>query len=143
MSIWLFAENEFNREVDEENNYKYFVINKKKLKKRVIIEGDYLVTYVTRIMKLTDIRIVVSDVAKTLPSEVKYDRHFDCYLETKIFKKLKKEQWIDRSLVFPKLNLFQNKVINLVLLSAPIKLDENDGDKIIEFFDNKLKTNLN
>lgn len=30
MSTWLFAENEFNRNVDESNNFKYFVIDYKK-----------------------------------------------------------------------------------------------------------------
>lgn len=29
MSIWLFAENEFNRDIDEKNDFKFFVIDKK------------------------------------------------------------------------------------------------------------------
>ena len=33
MNVWLFAENEFNRNIDESNNFKYFVIDNKKLNK--------------------------------------------------------------------------------------------------------------
>jgi hypothetical protein len=134
MSYWLFAENEFNRNVDENNKYFYFANNRKKLIKRNIATGDYIITYVTKIMKLTDIRLVVSNEIKNLPDNIMYDRNFDCYIHTKIFKKLKKENWIDRSIIFPKLNLFQNKIINLVLLSAPIKLDNDDSKKIFEMF---------
>lgn len=135
MSTWLFAENEFNRNIDENNKYFYFANNRKKLSKRNIATGDYIITYVTKIMKLTDIRLVVSDEVKNLPDYIKYDRNFDCYMQTKIFKKLKKENWIDRSIIFPKLNLFQNKIINLVLLSAPIKLNNDDSKKIFEIFE--------
>ena len=67
MSIWLFAENEFNRDIDEKNDFKFFVIDKKKLNKRNIKSGDYLITYVTKIMKLTDIRIVTNNEPKILP----------------------------------------------------------------------------
>ena len=31
MSVWLFAESEFNWEVDEKNNFQYFPIQKKNL----------------------------------------------------------------------------------------------------------------
>ena len=134
MSIWLFAENEFNRDIDEKNDFKFFVIDKKKLNKRNIKSGDYLITYVTKIMKITDIRIVTNNEPKILPEFIKYDRKFDYYFETKLYKKLNKENWIDRSIIFPKLNIFHNKVINLVLLSAPIQLDDEDGKKIFELF---------
>ena len=99
MSIWLFAENEFNRDADEKNDFKFFVIDKKKLNKRNIKSGDYLVTYVTKIMKLTDIRIVTNNEPKILPEFIKYDRKFEYYLETKLYKKLNKENWIDRSII--------------------------------------------
>ena len=49
-------------------------------------------------------------------------------------KKLNKEDWIDRKSVFPKLSIFENKIINLVLLSAPIKLDQKDSSIIFELF---------
>ena len=45
MNTWLFAENEFNRNVDESNNFKYFVIDNKKLNKREILTGDYLINF--------------------------------------------------------------------------------------------------
>ena len=61
MNAWLFAENEFNRNVDESNNFKYFVIDNKKLNKRKILTGDYLITYVTKIMKVTDVRKIISN----------------------------------------------------------------------------------
>ena len=134
MSIWLFAENEFNRDIDEKNDFKFFVIDKKKLNKRNIKSGDYLITYVTKIMKLTDIRIVTNNEPKILPEFIKYDRKFEYYLQTKLYKKLNRENWIDRSIIFTKLNIFHNKVINLVLLSAPIQLDDEDGKKIFELF---------
>ena len=134
MNTWLFAENEFNRNVDESNNFKYFVIDNKKLNKRKILNGDYLITYVTKIMKVTDIRKIISNQPKPIPLSIKYDRNFDCYLETELVKKLNKEDWIDRKSVFPKLSIFENKIINLVLLSAPIKLDQKDSSIIFELF---------
>ena len=134
MNTWLFAENEFNRNVDESNNFKYFVIDNKKLNKRKILTGDYLITYVTKIMKVTDVRKIISNQPKPIPPSIKYDRNFDCYLETELVKKLNKEDWIDRKSVFPKLSIFENKIINLVLLSAPIKLDQKDSSIIFELF---------
>ena len=134
MNTWIFAENEFNRNVDESNNFKYFVIDNKKLNKRKILNGDYLITYVTKIMKVTDIRKIISNQPKPIPLSIKYDRNFDCYLETELVKKLNKEDWIDRKSVFPKLSIFENKIINLVLLSAPIKLDQKDSSIIFELF---------
>lgn len=134
MNTWLFAENEFNRNVDESNNFKYFVIDNKKLNKRKILNGDYLITYVTKIMKVTDIRKIISNQPKPIPLSIKYDRNFDCYLETELVKKLNKEDWIDRKSVFPNLSIFENKIINLVLLSAPIKLDQKDSSIIFELF---------
>ena len=134
MSTWLFAENEFNRNIDENNKYFYFANNRKKLSKRNIATGDYIITYVTKIMKLTDIRIVTNNEPKILPEFIKYDRKFEYYLQTKLYKKLNRENWIDRSIIFPKLNIFHNKVINLVLLSAPIQLDDEDGKRIFELF---------
>ena len=134
MNTWLFAENEFNRNVDESNNFKYFVIDNKKLNKRKILNGDYLITYVTKIMKVTDIRKIISNQPKPIPLSIKYDRNFDCYLETELVKKLNKEDWIDRKSVFPNLSIFENKIINLVLLSAPIKLDQKDSSIIFKLF---------
>ena len=135
MNVWLFAENEFNRKVDESNNFEYFVIDKKKLNRVNFSNGDYLITYVTKIMKITDIRQIVSNEPKTIPPNINYDRKFDFYLESKLIKKLEGKNWIDRKLIFPKLNIFQNKIINLVLLSAPLKLDEHDSVILLKLFD--------
>ena len=135
MSVWLFAENEFNRKVDESNNFEYFVIDKKKLNRLNFSNGDYLITYVTKIMKITDIRQIVSNEPKTIPPNINYDRKFDFYLESKLIKKLEGKNWIDRKLIFPKLNIFQNKIINLVLLSCPLKLDEHDSVILLKLFD--------
>jgi hypothetical protein len=134
MSLWLFAESEFNRQIDEENNFQYLVINKKKLNKKKILIDDYLVTYVTKIMKITDVRKVVNNTPKILPTDIKYDRHFDYYLDTKLVIKKEKSEWIDRSIIFPKLEIFNNKIANLVLLNSPIKLSENDAKKFLEIF---------
>lgn len=134
MSVWLFAENEFNREIDEQNNFQYFPIQKKILVRKKILNNDFLVTYVTRIMKITDIRQVISNEPKILPKNIKYDRDFDCYLETKLIKKKNASEYIDRSKLFPLLEIFINKIPNLVLLSAPVKLNENDSKKIFSFF---------
>jgi hypothetical protein len=134
MSVWLFAENEFNREIDEQNNFQYFPIQKKILVRKKILNNDYLVTYVTKIMKITDIRQVISNEPKILPKNIKYDRDFDCYLETKLIKKKNPTEWIDRSQIFPQLEIFINKIPNLVLLNAPVKLNENDSKKIFSFF---------
>lgn len=139
MNVWLFAENEFNRNVDESNYFKYFVINNKRLNKRELSNGDFLITYVTKIMKITDVRKIISNEPKTVPSSIEYDRKFDCYLETELVKKLNKEDWIDRKSVFPKLKVFENKIINLILLSAPIKLDQNDSSIIFKLFNIDLK----
>ena len=134
MSVWLFAENEFNREIDEQNNFQYFPIQKKILVRKKILNNDFLVTYVTKIMKITDIRQVTNNEPKILPKNIKYDRDFDCYLETKLFKKKNTSEWIDRSELFPLLEIFINKIPNLVLLNAPVKLNENDSKKIFSFF---------
>ena len=139
MSVWLFAENEFNRNVDELNNFRLFVIDKKKLNKRNLSNGDFLVTYVTKIMKITDVRKIISNEPKIVPSTIKYDRKFDCYLETELVRKLNKEDWIDRKSVFSKLNVFDNKIINLVLLSAPIKLDQHDSSIMLKLFNIDVK----
>ena len=82
----------------------------------------------------TDVRKIISNQPKPIPPSIKYDRNFDCYLETELVKKLNKEDWIDRKSVFPKLSIFENKIINLVLLSAPIKLDQKDSSIIFELF---------
>ena len=139
MSVWLFAENEFNRNVDELNNFRLFVIDKKKLNKRNLSNGDFLVTYVTKIMKITDVRKIISNEPKIVPSTIKYDRKFDCCLETELVRKLNKEDWIDRKSVFSKLNVFDNKIINLVLLSAPIKLDQHDSSIMLKLFNIDVK----
>ena len=135
MNVWLFAENEFNKKIDESNNFEYFVIDKKKLNRLNFSNGDYLITYVTKIMKITDIRQIVPNEPKTIPPNINYDRKFDFYLESKLIKKLEGKNWIDRKLIFPKLNIFQNKIINLVLLSAPLKLDEHDSVILLKLFD--------
>jgi hypothetical protein len=134
MSVWLFAESEFNREVDEKNNFQYFPIQKKKLIRKKILSDDFLVTYITKIMKITDIRQIINNEPQILPKNVKYDRDFECYLETKLIKKKNKSEWIDRAQLFPQLEIFFNKVPNLVLLDAPVKLNENDSKKIFIFF---------
>jgi hypothetical protein len=134
MSVWLFAESEFNWEVDEKNNFQYFPIQKKKLIRKKILSGDFLVTYITKIMKITDIRQIINNEPQILPKNVKYDRDFECYLETKLVKKKNKSEWIDRAQLFPQLEIFFNKVPNLVLLDAPVKLNENDSKKIFIFF---------
>jgi hypothetical protein len=134
MSVWLFAESEFNWEVDEKNNFQYFPIQKKKLIRKKILSGDFLVTYITKIMKITDIRQIINNEPQILPKNVKYDRDFECYLETKLVKKKNKSEWIDRAQLFPQLQFFFNKVPNLVLLDAPVKLNENDSKKIFIFF---------
>jgi len=139
MSVWLFAENEFNRNVDELNNFRLFVIDKKKLNNRNLSNGDFLVTYVTKIMKITDVRKIISNEPKIVPSTIEYDRKFDCYLKTELVRKLNKEDWIDRKSVFPKLNVFDNKIINLVLLSAPIKLDQHDSSIMLKLFNIDVK----
>ena len=134
MSVWLFAESEFNREVDEKNNFQYFPIQKKKLIRKKILSDDFLVTYITKIMKITDIRQIINNEPQILPKNVKYDRDFECYLETKLIKKKNKSEWIDRAQLFPQLEIFFNKVPNLVLLDAPVKLNENDSKIIFIFF---------
>jgi hypothetical protein len=134
MSVWLFAESEFNWEVDEKNNFQYFPIQKKKLIRKKILNDDFLVSYITKIMKITDIRQIINNEPQILPKNVKYDRDFECYLETKLIKKKNKSEWIDRAQLFPQLEIFFNKVPNLVLLDAPVKLNENDSKKIFIFF---------
>jgi hypothetical protein len=134
MSVWLFAESEFNWEVDEKNNFQYFPIQKKKLIRKKILNDDFLVSYITKIMKITDIRQIINNEPQILPKNVKYDRDFECYLETKLIKKKNKSEWIDRAQLFPQLEIFFNKIPNLVLLNAPIKLNENDSKKIFSFF---------
>jgi hypothetical protein len=134
MSVWLFAESEFNREIDEKNNFQYFPIQKKKLIRKKILNDDFLVTYITKIMKITDIRQIINNEPKILPKNIKYDRDFECYLETKLIKKKNKSEWINRAQLFPQLEIFINKIPNLVLLDAPVKLNENDSKKIFIFF---------
>ena len=134
MNVWLFAENQLNREIDEKNQFRFFVIDKRKLKKRNFLNDDYLITYVTKIMKITDVRQIVSNIPKVLPPNIKYDRNFDYYLETKLVKNLENSEWINRSSIFPKLEIFQNKITNLVLLGAPIKLPESDAKELLSLF---------
>ena len=136
--FWLFAENEFNRHQDEINNYNYLGISENKLKKRNFNKGDLIFVYISKIKKFSDIREISSDNIINLPPNFSYDKKYDLAIQTKLVKKLNRENWIDSYPIFEKLELMKNNSIGFMLLNCPILLEEKDSNEIINAF-NKLQ----
>ncbi len=132
--FWLFAENEFNRYQDEINDYKYLGISENKLKKRNFNKGDLIFVYISKIKKFSDIRKISSDNIVNLPNSFSYDKKYDLAIQTKLVKKLNRENWIDSYPIFKKLELMRNNSIGFMLLNCPIILDEKDSKEIMNAF---------
>jgi|TARA_Y100000294_G_C8548801_1_gene334359 hypothetical protein len=134
MSAWLFVESEHNRNQDQLNNYNYLGVNEKKIKKLNIQKNDLVFTYISRIMKFSDLRKIISSELYLLPNEINYDKEFKYCIKTKLIKSLDHDKWIDRHKIFHKLNLMWGKSHNFVLLSSPVILDEQDKNFLLKFF---------
>jgi len=135
MKSWIIVETYHNRKEDSKHNFNYLGLHKLVLLKKNIENKDLIFTYVSKIMKFSDVREVTDNTLIPLPDTFNYEKIFDTCIKTKILKNLDEENWIPARDIFLKLNAFKNKKKpNLLLLNAPIKLDEDDSNFIQSFF---------
>lgn len=135
MKSWIIVETYHNRKEDSKHNFNYLGLHKLILLKKNIENKDLIFTYVSKIMKFSDVREVTDNTLIPLPDTFNYEKIFDTCIKTKILKNLDEENWISAKDIFLKLNAFKNKKKpNLLLLNAPIKLDEDDSNFIQSFF---------
>ena len=135
MKSWIIVETYHNRKEDSKHNFNYLGLHKLTQLKKNIENKDLIFTYVSKIMKFSDMREVTDNTLMPLPETFKYERQFDTCIKTRILKNLEETNWIPAKDIFLKLNAFKDiSKPNLFLLNAPIKLDEMDAKIIQSFF---------
>jgi len=138
MKSWIIVETYHNRKEDSKHNFNYLGLHKSVQLKKGIENKDLIFTYVSKVMKFSDVREVTDNSLIPLPDTFNYEKIFHTCIKTKILKDLKEINWLPANDIFLRLNAFKNgKKINLILLNAPIKLDEEDS-KIIQSYFNKF-----
>jgi hypothetical protein len=135
MKSWIIAETYHNRKEDSKHNFNYLGLHKLTQLKKNIENKDLIFTYVSKIMKFSDMREVTDNTLIPLPETFKYERQFDTCIKTRILKDLKETNWISAKDIFLKLNAFKKiSKFNLILINAPIKLDQVDSEIIQSYF---------
>jgi hypothetical protein len=136
MKSWIIVETYHNRKEDSKHNFNYLGLHKLIQLKKNIENKDLIFTYVSKIMKFSDVREVTDNTLIPLPETFNYEKIFETCIKTKILKDLKEINWIPAKDIFLKLNVFKNILKpNLILLNAPIKLDQIDTKIIQSYFD--------
>jgi hypothetical protein len=135
MKSWIIVETYHSRKEDSNHNFNYLGMHKLVLLRKDIENKDLIFTYVSKIMKFSDVREVTDNTLMPLPNTFNYEKIFHTCIKTKILKNLDEINWISAKDIFLRLNVFKNKAKpNLLLLNAPIKLDENDTEIMQSFF---------
>ena len=134
MNYWIIVESYHNRNEDAVHKFQYLGVDLDKFKKKKFSNEDILITYVTKLMKFSDIRKVVNDNLINLPNTFNYSFKLIKCIQTQILKNLDEIEWINAKPILNKLETFMDKKINLQLLNAPIKVNTNDYNIIKKSF---------
>lgn len=135
MNSWIIVETYHSRKEDSKHNFNYLGMHKMVLEKKKIENNDLIFTYISKIMRFSDMRIVTDNTLISLPSSFNYEKVFLTCIKTRILKNIEEDKWIPAKEIFLKLNVFKNKSKpNLILLNAPIKLNQIDSEIIQSYF---------
>ena len=134
MNYWIIVESYHNRNEDAIHKFQYLGVDLDKFKRKKFSNEDILITYVTKLMKFSDIRKVVDNELIDLPETFDYYFKLTKCIQTQILINLDEVEWIDAIPILNKLESFKDKKINLQLLNAPIKINVTDFNIIKESF---------
>tara|TARA_A100001011_G_scaffold12482_1_gene13519 strand:- start:251 stop:664 length:414 start_codon:yes stop_codon:yes gene_type:complete len=137
MNYWIIVENYHNRLQDANHNFEYLGVDLRKFERKKFNVNDILITYITKIMKFSDMRKVINNEIINLPETFKYDLEIDKCIKTKLIRNLNEKNWINSRPILNILEAFKEKKMNLVLLNAPVRIPQEDYDIINEYFKNK------
>ena len=138
MNYWIIVENYHNRLQDANHNFEYLGVDLKKFERKKFNVNDILITYITKIMKFSDMRKVINNEIINLPETFKYDLEIDKCIKTKLIQNLNEKNWIYSRPILNTLEAFKEKKMNLVLLNAPVRIPQEDYDIINKYFKNKV-----
>ena len=128
MNYWIIVENYHNRLQDANHNFEYLGIDLRKFERKKFNVNDILITYITKIMKFSDMRKVINNEIINLPETFKYDLEIDKCIKTKLIQDLNEKNWINSRPILNTLEAFKEKKMNLVLLNAPVRIPQEDYD---------------
>jgi len=137
MNYWIIVENYHNRLQDANHNFEYLGIDLRKFERKKFNVNDILITYITKIMKFSDMRKVINNEIINLPETFKYDLEIGKCIKTKLIQNLNEKNWINSRPILNTLEAFKEKKMNLVLLNAPVRIPQEDYDIINKYFKNK------
>ena len=134
MNYWIIVENYHNRLQDANHNFEYLGVHLRKFERKKFNVNDILITYITKIMKFSDMRKVINNEIINLPETFKYDLKIDKCIKTKLIQNLNEKNWINSKPILKTLETFKEKKMNLVLLNAPVRIPQEDYDIINKYF---------
>ena len=134
MNYWIIVENYHNRLQDANHNFEYLGVDLRKFERKKFNVNDVLITYITKIMKFSDMRKVINNEIINLPETFKYDLEIDKCIKTKLIRNLDEKNWINSRPILNILEAFKEKKMNLVLLNAPVRIPQEDYDIINKYF---------
>ena len=137
MNYWIIVENYHNRLQDANYNFEYLGVDLTKFERKKFNVNDILITYITKVMKFSDMRKVINSEIINLPETFKYDLEINKCIKTKLIQNLNEKNWINSKPILKTLETFKEKKMNLVLLNAPVRIPQEDYDIINEYFKNK------
>jgi hypothetical protein len=133
MRYWIVVESLNNWNEDKKNLFNLIGFDLNKIKTRGIQDGDIFFTYISKIMKFSDCRQIISVKPIVTPITSNYDRKFEYSIKTKIIKELKEENWISLKYIENLLEFFAtSSTTSIRLFSAPTEINEYDKNKIFE-----------
>ena len=127
MRYWIVVESLNNWNEDKKNLFNLIGFDLNKIKTRGIQDGDIFFTYISKIMKFSDCRQIISVKPIVTPITSNYDRKFEYSIKTKIIKELKEENWISLKYIENLLEVFATASTPAIrLLTAPTEINEYD-----------------
>jgi hypothetical protein len=127
VSNWFFVETYHNWKQDFDNKFEYLGIHTNKYNKKKPRKNDYLITYISKSKKISDIRQIIDNNVYDTPKTFSYDKNYAKCIKTKLIKCLSEDKWISYSTFANSLEVFRNKKHpGFVLLNAPIRLSDNE-----------------
>jgi len=133
MRYWIVVESLNNWNEDKKNLFNLIGFDLNKIKTRGIQDGDIFFTYISKIMKFSDCRQIISVKPIVTPITSNYDRKFEYSIKTKIIKELKEENWISLKYIENLLEVFATASTPAIrLLTAPTEINEYDKNKFFE-----------
>ena len=133
MRYWIIVESLNNWNEDKKNLFNLIGFDLNKIKTRGIQDGDIFFTYISKIMKFSDCRQIISVKPIVTPITSNYDRKFEYSIKTKIIKELKEENWISLKYIENLLEVFATASTPAIrLLTAPTEINVYDKNKFFE-----------